>query len=139
MAEPFLFEPGDIAPQENAAKVSAAREALAFEDVVDPVAFDAGYRLLDAQFGPAGEMERREVLEGWFMKGSLSSPKAALQARYHMLVARDRTGAIVGVRDCFTALDPRIPRVVVLLSHSLVLPAWPPEGRTRSPVLQSFR
>ena len=113
---------------ENAEKVAAALDACVFEDVADPAAFDAGYRLLDAQFGPMGEIERRDVLDRWFAAGTLSPPDARFEARYHMLLARDRDGRVAGVRDCFTSVDRRSPHVAVLLSHSLVLPPWRRSG-----------
>jgi GNAT superfamily N-acetyltransferase len=119
----FTFRDGDVMAGENAAKVADSLARFAFEEVIDPAAFDEGYRILDAQFGPMNELERREVLDRWFTRGSLSPPDAAIQARYHMLLARDARGAVVAVRDCFTAVDRGASRVVALMSHSLVLPA----------------
>ncbi len=118
------FDPGDIGPSENGLKVADALERFTVEKVVDLPAFYEGYALLEAQFGPVGEIERREVLERWFQEGTLSPPEDAFQAHYHMAIARDRDGRIAGVRDCFCAVQPELGRVVVLLSHSLVFPEW---------------
>ena len=124
MSGDFSFGPGDVAPGENAAKVSDALARFRFEEARDLAAFDEGFRFLDALFGPLNEMERREVLERWFVQGSLSPPTDPIRARYHMLLVRDDQGTLVAVRDCFCAIDPLAPRIVVLLSHSLVLPPW---------------
>lgn len=119
----FDFQPGDIAPGEGAEKVAAALSRFELVSVRTPDEFSAGFALLDAQFGPTGEIERRETLEKWLAAGSLSRPDAAIHARYHMLLAYDGE-RLAGVRDCFVTVDPRAGRVVVLLSHSLVLPEW---------------
>jgi len=125
---PFELGPGDIAPGEPADKVSVALDRFRLEDASTIEDFDRGYRLLDAEFGPLNELERREVLERWFLRGSLSPPDAAIRAFYHLLTIFDRDGRVAAVRDGFSAVDPSAPRVVELMSHSLVLPAWRRSG-----------
>src|SRR5262245_22201491 len=115
-------ELGQAIHGENRVKVAAALERFTVEEVASPESFDAGYRLLDAQFGPVNEIERREVLERWFARGSLSAGDAPVRAHYHMLLFRERDGRVAAVRDAFSAVDARARRVVVLLSHSLVVP-----------------
>ncbi len=128
MSVPLTLGPGDIAPGEPADKVAAAIERFRCEDASTLEEFDRGYRLLDAQFGPLNEIERREVLERWFRQGSLSPPGAAIRAHYHLLIVFDRDGQVAAVRDGFSAVDAKTPRVVELMSHSLVLPAWRRSG-----------
>lgn len=119
----LAFRPGDIPASEGEDKVRTALERFTIAPVRDAAAFSVGFGLLDAQFGPTGEIERRETLEKWLAAGSLSRPEAAIHARYHMLLAHDGD-RVAGVRDCFVTVDPVAKRVVVLLSHSLVLPEW---------------
>lgn len=107
------------------------REALR-RFVVEPAQgweqFHEGHTLLDAEFGPLLEIERRETLERWFAAGSLSPPEDPLRAHYHMLLFRDADGQLAAVRDCFVTVDTRSALGVVLLSHSLVRPAWRRSG-----------
>ncbi|MEQ1501438.1 MAG: hypothetical protein ABMB14_04365 [Myxococcota bacterium] len=123
---PLPFAPGDLGPGEDPDKVAASVARFACADADDDASFDLGYRLLDAQFGAANELERREVLAAWFRTGSLSPPGGPIHARYHLVLARDRTrdGAVAAVRDGFSAVDVANRRVVSLMSHSLVLPDW---------------
>lgn len=123
MGAPFTFGPGDIAPGEPREKVEAALARFRCVDVSTEAEFDAGYRLLDAQFGALNELERREVLERWFRAGSLSPAGDAIHAHYHMLLVYDGE-RIAAVRDGFSAVDAGRARVVELMSHSLVLPEW---------------
>ncbi len=109
------------------------RSAVARYTLTEPTSraeFEEGFALLDATFGPTGEIETAEMLGRWFGSGSLSARSAPIRAHYHMVLARDteRNGEIAGVRDCFVTVDesqqaPEGGRAHVLLSHSLVLPA----------------
>jgi GNAT superfamily N-acetyltransferase len=83
--------------------------------------FAEAYAALAAEFGPRGELERREVIAGW-----LDSPRGeenGLHRTYHLLVARDEKGDLAGVRDCHVVLD-RAGVAVVYLAHALVLPPY---------------
>jgi 4-aminobutyrate aminotransferase/(S)-3-amino-2-methylpropionate transaminase len=112
----------DAAPSERRPKLTAALASFRVEEVDDDAGFALGYGLLAGWFGPSGEIERRETLEWW-----RAAPHRHLDGhpvcRYHMLTcwSGDR---LAGVRDCFTSVDPATGRVVVLLSHSLVLPEF---------------
>jgi hypothetical protein len=88
------------------------------ELATDRAQFEEGFALLDLEFGPRGEMEREEVMSAWFDRGSLSPPGAPIQARYHMVLARDEHGTIAGVRDIFVTTDRAANLSVALLSHS---------------------
>ncbi len=123
MTGPWPFRDGDVPPGENPEKARAALERFRLEEVQREEAFALGYDTLDAQFGPVGEIERREVLHTWFREGSLSRPGAAVQVTYHMSLAWDGD-QLAGVRDDFTAVDVDHGRAVAFMSHSLVLPAW---------------
>lgn len=84
-------------------------------------AFAEAYAALAAEFGPRGELERREVIARWLdVEGH---PSAGFQRTYHLLVARDGKGALAGVRDCHVVLDPN-GVAVVYLAHALVLPPY---------------
>jgi GNAT superfamily N-acetyltransferase len=124
VAERFELSAEDLAPAERTPRVQAVLERFVLEDVSDLASFDEGYRLLDAQFGAANELERRPVLQRWFELGSLSPDEAPMRAFYHMLLVREPDGTIAAVRDAFSAVDHDRRRVVSLMSHSLVLPAW---------------
>ena len=81
--------------------------------------FSEAYAALAAEFGPRGELERREVIAGWLDEGA-APPANGLHRTYHLLVARDEKGDLAGVRDCHVVLD-RTGVAVVYLAHALVL------------------
>jgi 4-aminobutyrate aminotransferase/(S)-3-amino-2-methylpropionate transaminase len=114
----------DVAPGERLDKVAAAWERFVIREADSAAAFDEGFSTLFRAFGPTGEIERRETLEAWFRAGSLSAPDAPIRASYHLLLARDEGGVLAAVRDCFVTVDRAKKRSVVLLSHTLVLPAY---------------
>lgn len=112
----------DLAPAERTSRIEELLGRVRLVDVSDPADFDEGYRLLDAQFGPVNEIERREILERWLSERSLSPKGARIKAFYRMLLVRDLRGQTLAVRDSFSAVDPAEGRSVALMSHSLVLP-----------------
>lgn len=124
---PLRVDPRDIDAGEGAGKVSAALGRFTVEAVADDAGFQLGFGLLDELFGPLGEIEREETLRAW-LRESQSPPDHPIRADYHLLLVRDRDGRVAAVRDCFVTVDPAAGRVVVLLSHSLVLPAWRRSG-----------
>jgi hypothetical protein len=73
------------------------------------------YRLLHAEFGAKGELEREEVVRGWLDRRE--EPTLA----YRLLVARDASDRIVAVRDCHVSVDRAARICVVYLAHVLVL------------------
>lgn len=86
--------------------------------------FEEAYAALDAEFGPRGELERREVIASWLDSAPAQQTEGnGLQRVYHLLVARDEKGALAGVRDCHVVLD-RTGVAVVYLAHALVLPPY---------------
>lgn len=117
----MLLDPADLAPLDRP-KAEAALGRLRFEDVRDPdsASFDAAYRLLDAFFGPRGEMEERSAIARFVRERRIPfSP--GLEGHYHLVAAWDGD-ALVGVRDCYVDLDLDAGVCVVALSHSLVVP-----------------
>lgn len=120
---PSVVDLRDLAPGENHVKAATALARYRVEEVTTEAAFDEGLAPLNAQFAATGEIEREDVLRAWLRAGFRTSPTTPIAARYHMLLVRDADGTLAAVRDCFTATDPTTGRVVVLLSHSLVLPA----------------
>lgn len=125
--ETFLLQMNDLAPDEREPKITSLLGDITLVHVREERDFDEGYRLLDAHFGPVNEIERKEILTIWLKRGSLSPEDAPIRAIYHMVLARDRDGRTVAVRDAFSAIDLRKQRVVSLMSHSLVL-----EGHRRT-------
>jgi GNAT superfamily N-acetyltransferase len=85
--------------------------------------FADAYGALDAEFGPRGELERREVIARW-LDGP--TPETELRRRYHLLVARDPHGAFAGARDGHVFVDRSGERPVALvyLAHSFVVPRY---------------
>jgi len=110
------------AVHERSDKTALASERYSVEEAPDLAAFDLGHRLLEAQFGPVGEIERREVLERWFQLKSFTPPGMTLKPIYHFLLFRDRDGKVAAVRDGWTVVDVPGRRAAVFLSHSLVVP-----------------
>ena len=81
---------------DNPDKVAAALARFTVEEVADPAAFELGYRLLEAQFGPVNEIERHEILERWSREGCLAPEGSeGMRPHYHMLLFRDRDGRLV--------------------------------------------
>lgn len=121
------LDPADFYTGEGAEKVAAAQARFTLEEARTPEDFAVVWAQLFAAFGPTGEIEREETLRSWF-SGSRSPPDADIRTTYHMVLARDRDGALAGVRDCFVTFSRRTLRSVVLLSHSLVLPLYRRSG-----------
>lgn len=122
----LALDPADLHPGEGARRHRAALEDYVCDVVGDEGSFHRGYTLLHDEFGPEGEIERRETLLAWH-RGEIAPP-GPIRPAYHMVLVYDGTGALAGVRDCFTAVDLDEGLVVVLLSHALVLPAWRRSG-----------
>ncbi len=125
--KPFGFDPRDLAPGDDAARAVAGLAGLDLReltaDPADRPTFQAAYAALHAFFGPANEIEREEVLARW-----LFQPDPTSTVRYHLLVALAPDGALAAVRDGFTALLPAQRRIVALMSHTWVAPAWRRSG-----------
>lgn len=127
MAVPFRFDPRDLAPGDDAPRALAGVAGLELHelaaDPADRPAFRAAYDALHAFFGPANEIERSEILERW-----LFAPTPGDPVRYHLLVARAPDGTLAAVRDGFTALLPDARRIVALMSHTWIAPAYRRSG-----------
>lgn len=76
--------------------------------------FDEVHALLDAEFGPRGEIERAEVLRAALRRDAPPT--------YHLYGAWDEDGRLAGARDCW--VSPGDDVTVVYLAHSLVRPEW---------------
>ncbi len=113
---------------EDPVRFDLARRRFHVELVESEESFEQGYALLDAVFGPAGELERHAVLLAWFRAGSRSPPDAAVRATYRMALFFDEDGVLAGVRDGFFAVHAASGDVVALMSHALVLPAYRRSG-----------
>jgi 4-aminobutyrate aminotransferase/(S)-3-amino-2-methylpropionate transaminase len=123
---PWPFLDGDVAPGESAAKVKDALARFRLVDVRDDDAFTLGYDVLERQFGPVDEIERREVLLAW-QQGVYDDARARLRARYHMNLVYDGD-TLAAARDHFSVVDTESGAVVAFMSHSLVLPPFRRSG-----------
>lgn len=85
-------------------------------------AFERAHRLLEAEFGPRGELERRAVIEGWLGRPGWTR-RDGLAQRYALLEAVDADGTLAGARDCHLVVDETAALVVVYLAHVVVVPA----------------
>lgn len=111
-----LLEASDVPASD--AKASQALARYTFELVSDPASasFDAAYRMLWAEFGAKGELERRDVVEAWLRR-------PAAEQTYRLVVARDAGGGVAGVRDFHVAIDRDANVCVVYLAHVIVAPS----------------
>jgi hypothetical protein len=85
--------------------------------------FAEAYAALGAEFGPRGELERREVIARWLDEAPAGT-QGELRRLYHLLVARDEHGTLAGVRDCHVGVEADARVALVYLAHSLVLPPY---------------
>ncbi|HND29574.1 MAG TPA: hypothetical protein PKY30_08160 [Myxococcota bacterium] len=86
--------------------------------------FDQAYAALWEEFGEKGELENRAVLLD-DLKGP--RPRNGGVVRYHLMTFHEGE-RLVGIRDVFSVCFPDRKFCYVLLSHSLVLPAWRRSG-----------
>lgn len=120
-----LFDLADVHAAEPMAKVAAAAPRFTLRAVTQPdsAAFDEAYRAMDAFFGPRGEIERRETLQGLVREPDRVGHDG-LQIHYHLVTAHDENGDLAGARDCFVTVSEARRVCLVFLSHALVLPAY---------------
>ena len=112
------------------ARVREAAERFTLEQVTsaeDPL-FDAAYTLLDREWAASGGLEPRSVAAGYVSAATAGLQRDGIAICPHLVVARDRDGAIAGVRDGHTTVDAASGRCVVFLAHGIVLPAWRRSG-----------
>lgn len=125
---PFELHARDLAPGDRGALDASWDEfsVASVRDSSDPD-FEEGFARLWNEFGPRGEMERREVIADR-LRWSPATPIGGYALLYEMLVVR-RGGEVVAVRDHTAIVSPKAraewpgSAVVVHLSHVLVEPA----------------
>ena len=123
-----VLNPDDLAPGDRgvAAQDWGALRVRRVRSPSDPE-FALGFERLWAEFGAAGAMERRSVIEAR-LAWDPNQPVGRAHLAYEMLVFR-RHGELVAVRDhtAVVRLDPEgalvAGPVVVHLSHALIEPA----------------
>lgn len=120
---PQLAAPGD---RERGAPDLDGWQLRRIEDPGSP-AFNQAYAVLHAEFGDAGELERRDVLAARFENPRQSATGQTLH--YHLHTMTDPLGHLAAIRD-HTVLTPRDPEheTLVHLSHALVLPVARGQG-----------
>jgi hypothetical protein len=124
VTEPVLVE-GDLLAGDAKARAALARVSLREVASADEPAFEDAYGALLTEFGPRGELERREVVVGWMRGRAPGAGPAHLDGiswRYHLLIAQGPQGALAGVRDCHVTVDPASRVGVVYLAHTWVSP-----------------
>jgi hypothetical protein len=119
----MLLDLADV-PALDREKAESALTRLRLQHVTDAegAAFDAVYRLLDAFFGPRGEMEERSAI-AHFVRQPVIPFGPGMEGVYHLVAAWDGE-ELVGARDCYVDIDQENGVCVVALSHSLVVPSW---------------
>jgi len=119
---PFIDE-ADLAPGDRRAPAAACAELRLYvvESADDPW-FEAGYRLLDAEFGAKGELESRDVLARR-LKWRAEQPHRGHAMLYRMMLVFHSEDC-VAVRDHTAMLREGGEELIVHISHVLVLPAW---------------
>jgi hypothetical protein len=104
------------------------RETRSFEfwsiERPDHKDFKTAYKLLWDAFGPSGEMEREEAIRQFLIDDSHEPTPTGTFIRYFLIVAKDRSGKIIGVRDGSVLVNPQYAPdlCVVYLSHIFTLP-----------------
>ncbi len=104
------------------------RETRAFElwEITHPddPDYPKAYKILWDAFGPAGEMEREDAIRHFLTEDVYEPLPGGSFIRYFLIVARDKTGKILGVRDGSVMINPDYaPDIcVVYLSHLFMLP-----------------
>jgi GNAT superfamily N-acetyltransferase len=122
-----LISQVDLAPGEAKARAfhPASLDVAVIHAPNHPL-LHAGYAALWEQFGRAGEMEERAVIERRLLWDA-GRPVGGYALAYEMILVRDPAQgmAFAAVRD-HTAIVPIAgePRAVVHLSHVLVAPPW---------------
>jgi hypothetical protein len=106
-------------------KIGSAVERFTWRVATTQEEFELGYDALLREFEKTADILPRAILERWFTARSLSQADDTIQCEYAMVLADEReSGAFAGVRDCFVTRDRATGRAVVLLAHTLVLPAF---------------
>jgi hypothetical protein len=104
-------------------KVSAASALYRLETITTRgLLYDRAYAMLDSFFGPKGELESKDDLGAMIEQRDIWFAESMLFARYHLVVAW-HGDELVGVRDCYTEIDPARRLCLIALSHSLIVPA----------------
>ncbi len=98
-------------------------ELWSVESPDDP-RFKQAYDLLWGAFGPAGEMERYEVMREFLTRDQYLPTADGTFIRYFMVLALDRDGNVRGARDGSVLVNPRYAPdlCVTYLSHIYMVP-----------------
>lgn len=114
----------DLAPGEPVDRAAAAAEAFSLHEVQgsDDPGFALAFGMLNAYFGPLGEIERESVIRGW-----LDRPEREIDGRtvrYHQIYARGPDGDVAAARDCYSVVEHSTGICVVYLAHAYVAERW---------------
>lgn len=93
------------------------------EDPDDPQ-FPVAYDLLWQAFGPQGEMERQDAIRRFLLDDPYDPTPSGTFIKYFLLVARDKEGRLLGVRDGTVMVNQGYDEdlCVVYLSHIYMQP-----------------
>lgn len=126
---PLRMTATDLAPLERTPRNDEALARFQILRLTGPgPLFDTAYQHLWDEFGGRGEIEPHDVLLRDMMGAEIASQG---KLSYRMVVFFDgdpAEGRIAAIRDVFISLFPERNFAYVLLSHSLVLPAWRRSG-----------
>ncbi len=116
----------DLYHQDVLEMIERESRAFALSEIVDPddPDFAVAYELLWTAFGAHGEMERQDALRRFLREDPFDPNPDGTFIRYFLIVARDRTGRILGVRDGSVLVNPSYAAdlCVVYLSHLYMRP-----------------
>jgi GNAT superfamily N-acetyltransferase len=96
----------------------------------DEPGFDAAWGALNDEFGPRGEIERREVVARW-LENPGGYGAAGLRVTYYLVAVYDADGQLAAARDHHVVVDAERKTVTVYLAHTVVLPAHRRKGIAR--------
>jgi hypothetical protein len=118
-------DPGDVEADPKARAALSRFSLRSIRASTDP-AFAGAFAALSSEFAPRGELERREVIDGWLDRPDARTIRTLtgveLVHEYHFITARDESGKLAGVRDCHVTVDREARVAVAYLAHALVMP-----------------
>ncbi|MEZ4235037.1 MAG: hypothetical protein R3F59_02520 [Myxococcota bacterium] len=123
------LKPGDLYHQDLVEIIARETRRYGLVEVNDPddPLFPVAYRMMWDVFGPRGELETAEDLRGFLREDPFVPGPGGSFLRYFLIVATDREGRPIGVRDGTILVNPAIdPRLCVVYLSRLYVP---PEAR----------
>ena len=116
----------DLYHQDVVEMIERETRQFEFVEILSPEdpEFVNAYRTLWDAFGPQGEMEREDAIRRFLLDDSYEATPSGSYIRYFLIISRDRSGRICGVRDGTVMVNPGYTPdlCVVYLSHIYMFP-----------------